>query len=98
MSLPIPLDRNSASTLQEQIYSYIRHQILSGAFPPGTRLCSTRELADSLKVSRNTAVLAYEWLASEGYVDSQAGAGTFVCNAFGNQVVGGTGRDATHPP
>jgi GntR family transcriptional regulator/MocR family aminotransferase len=82
MSLPIPIDRNSASTLQEQIYRYIRQQILSGAYPPGMRLCSTRELADSLKVSRNTTVLAYEWLASEGYVDSQTGAGTFVSNGL----------------
>lgn len=98
MSLPIPLDRNSSSTLQEQIYRYIRQQILSGAYPPGTRLCSTRELADSLKVSRNTTVLAYEWLVSEGYVDSQTGAGTFVCNTFGNQPLSqdqrGTGRHA----
>lgn len=82
MSLPIPIDRNSASTLQEQIYRYIRQQILSGAYPPGMRLCSTRELADGLKVSRNTTVLAYEWLASEGYVDSQTGAGTFVSNGL----------------
>lgn len=78
MSLPIPIDRNSAATLQEQIYRYIRQQILSGAYPPGMRLCSTRELADGLKVSRNTTVLAYEWLASEGYLDSHTGTGTFV--------------------
>lgn len=86
MSLPIPLDRNSASSLQEQIYNYIRQQILSGAYPSGMRLCSTRELADALKVSRNTAVLAYEWLASEGYLDTQVGAGTFVCNTFAQAV------------
>lgn len=92
MSLPIPLDRNCASTLQEQIYNYIRQRVLSGAYPAGMRLCSTRELADSLQVSRNTAVLAYQWLASEGYVDTQAGAGTFICNAFGDHPTAGATR------
>jgi GntR family transcriptional regulator/MocR family aminotransferase len=87
MTLPIPLDRKSPSSLQEQIYNYIRGQILSGAYPAGMRLCSTRELADSLKVSRNTVVLAYEWLASEGYLDTQVGYGTFVRDVLAEKLV-----------
>lgn len=86
MTLPIPLDRRAPETLQEQIYGYIRAQILGGAYPAGLRLCSTRELAETLRVSRNTAVLAYQWLASEGYVDTQAGAGTFVCDVAGEHA------------
>jgi GntR family transcriptional regulator/MocR family aminotransferase len=60
------------------------------------RLCSTRELADSLKVSRNTTVLAYEWLASEGYVDSHTGTGTFVSTGLLNRDIdiGIRGTDA----
>lgn len=97
MSLPIPLDRSSAATLQEQIYNYIRRQVLSGAYPPGMRLCSTRELADSLKVSRNTAVLAYQWLVSEGYLETQAGAGTFICNARGDMIASQAANDRCDP-
>lgn len=77
MTLPIPLERGSDLTLQEQIYRFIRDQVLSGRFRTGLQLPSTRDLADSLKVSRNTTVLAYQWLASEGYIETRQGAGTF---------------------
>jgi GntR family transcriptional regulator/MocR family aminotransferase len=35
-------------------------------------------MANDLAVSRNTVALAFDWLASEGYVESRVGAGTFV--------------------
>jgi GntR family transcriptional regulator/MocR family aminotransferase len=97
MTLPIPLDRDAPETLQEQIYGWIRDQILSGAFAPGLRLCATRELAESLRVSRNTAVLAYQWLVSEGYLETQTGAGTFVCDVLGRSLSPPRGEDPTDP-
>lgn len=77
MSLPIPLERDSESTLQEQIYRFIRDRVLSGCYPAGLQLPSTRDLADGLRVSRNTTVLAYQWLSSEGYIETRQRAGTY---------------------
>ncbi|WP_162138085.1 PLP-dependent aminotransferase family protein [Pararhodospirillum photometricum] len=77
--LPIALERtSSAPTLQEQIYRFIRDRVMAGHLPAGARLPSTRELAQSLGVSRNTVVLAFDWLAAEGYIERHAGSGTFV--------------------
>ena len=41
-------------------------------------LPTTRELSSQLGVSRNTAVLAYERLISEGYIRTKPYVGTFV--------------------
>lgn len=76
--MPIPLDRTADVSLQEQIYRYVRDRVIDGTLATGTRVPSTRELSDSLRVSRNTAVLAYDWLAAEGYIETRSGAGTFV--------------------
>lgn len=86
MSLPIPLERGGELTLQEQIYRFVRDQVLSGRYKSGLQLPSTRELADGLKVSRNTTVLAYQWLASEGYIETRQGAGTFTCRVIPDAV------------
>src|SRR5262245_64297697 len=65
--------------LHQQIYRAFRDQILCGFLAPGERVPSTRALADLLKVSRNTAVLAYEQLLAEGYLETRLGAaGTVV--------------------
>lgn len=76
--IPIPLDRTGDATLQEQIYRALRARIVAGTLPAGARLPATREAARALGVSRNTVVLAYDHLASEGYVELRPGAGAFV--------------------
>ncbi len=72
----LPLDGEGA--LYDQIYRSIRGAILSGRVRAGTRLPTTRALAEELGVSRNTVVSAFEPLQAEGYVVSRVGAGTFV--------------------
>lgn len=86
MPLPIRLFRDKEITLQEQIYRFIRDKILDSSYPAGFSLPSTRDLAISLRVSRNTIMLAYEWLTSEGYIESRQGAGTFVCQVINDTV------------
>jgi GntR family transcriptional regulator/MocR family aminotransferase len=67
--------------LYQQIYRAFRKEILSRALAPGERVPSTRDLADLLKVSRNTVVLAYEQLSAEGYLETRMGAaGTVVAS------------------
>ena len=73
------LQLDGTGPLYRQIYRAFRNDILTRALPPGERVPSTRALADLLKVSRNTAVLAYEQLLAEGYLETRVGAaGTVV--------------------
>lgn len=78
--LTIPLDLSSKIALYEQIYNYIKHDIIDGKISTGEKLPSTRFLAKHLQVSRSTVDMAYEQLLSEGYVKAVPGSGYFVCD------------------
>ena len=67
------LARGDAATLMGQLTDQLRLLITSGRLAPGQRLPSSRHLAQSLKVSRNTVSFAIEQLAAEGYVSASAG-------------------------
>ena len=45
-----------------QIKDYLKELILKGILRSGSRLPATRELGSVLKVSRNTVILAYQYL------------------------------------
>lgn len=81
--LTISLDVKSQVPLYEQIYHYIKSEILSGELPFKKRLPSTRKLAEYLQVSRTTVDLAYEQLVSEGYLEAVPYRGYFVCDLEG---------------
>jgi GntR family transcriptional regulator/MocR family aminotransferase len=72
------VERASRPPIFRQIYLQIRSAILSGAFPAGTKLPSTRELASRLAVARASVVSAYEQLFVEGYLSGKVGSGTYV--------------------
>jgi GntR family transcriptional regulator/MocR family aminotransferase len=76
-NLLIRLDPRGGA-LQQQIYAGVRRAILEGVIAPGTRLPSSRAVAEDLGVSRTTAVLALEQLLAEGYLATRPGSGTFV--------------------
>lgn len=76
------LDRGSRATLQEQLARGIKELIQSGALAPGDELPSTRDLSSGLNVSRNTAVNAYDRLASEGYLEAVSRSGVFVSSSI----------------
>jgi GntR family transcriptional regulator / MocR family aminotransferase len=77
MQLAIPLLRGG-EPLFRQVYSGIRQAVLTGAVSPGSRLPSTRDLAEQLGISRTVVLLAYEHLLAEGFVEGRGGSGTFV--------------------
>ncbi len=77
--LTIPLDAHSKVPLYEQIYEYIKKEILKGSIPYDEKLPSTRALSSYLQVSRSTVDLAYEQLLSEGYLESVPYIGYYVC-------------------
>ena len=90
----IYLDPNSPLNLQKQIRQKLVDGVLSGALPPGHKLPSSRILAEQLDVSRNTVVLAYQQLVSEGYLESRARSGVFVSREMLETRVGSGTRDA----
>ncbi len=74
----LPVDRTSSTPLRSQIVAAIRARIESGEWHAGTRLLSSRELADRLGVNRTTVVQSYGDLSAEGLLESGVGRGTFV--------------------
>ncbi|MET0675968.1 MAG: PLP-dependent aminotransferase family protein [Bradyrhizobium sp.] len=67
------LARDGDETLTRQLTDQLRGLIADGRLVPGQRLPSSRQLAQSLGLSRNTASFAIEQLAAEGYVALSAG-------------------------
>lgn len=64
------LDRDSRIGLQAQIRETIVSAVLAGRIQPAAQLPSTRKLASYLNISRITVTLAYQELASQGYVEA----------------------------
>jgi len=87
----IYLDPSSPLSLQNQIRERLVELIVSGAAPPGTRLPSTRGLAEQLRVSRNTVVLAYQQLLDEGFLLTRERSGIYPNPAMQQQPMAGAG-------
>ncbi len=64
----IYLRPEQSPTLQGQLSAAIVRSILETAAPPGTRLPSSRALAQELGISRMTVTLVYQELAAQGYL------------------------------
>ncbi|NOT05372.1 MAG: PLP-dependent aminotransferase family protein [Anaerolineales bacterium] len=77
-----PFHPDLNAPLYQQIYTHLRTAILSGELKGGTKLPSTRALADELGVSRNTILNTYRQLTAEGYLESTEGSGTFVARVL----------------
>lgn len=70
--------RSRAELPGVQLYRGLRDAIVSGTLAPHSRLPSTRDLASSEGVARNTALRVYEQLFLDGYLVRRRGAGNFV--------------------
>lgn len=55
---------------QRRLHAALRSAIQQGMLPAGSRLLSSRALAQELGIARNTVVYAYEQLATEGFLSS----------------------------
>lgn len=75
-------DKDLEIPLYRQIYDSIRLSILNGEFQSRMQLPATRQLADHLGVSRMTVINAYDQLFAEGYLEGNAGSGTFVASSL----------------
>jgi len=77
----------------KQIYDQFKSFIERGDILPDDPLPSIRQLADSLQVSRNTTLMAYEQLVAEGYIRGEGRKGYFV-----NEIEPVLFRDTFIPP
>jgi GntR family transcriptional regulator / MocR family aminotransferase len=86
--------RRSRSALPgDQLYRGIRDAIVNGTLAPHSRLPSTREIATSEGVARNTALRVYEQLFVDGYLVRRRGAGNFVAGELPGSVAPRLGSD-----
>lgn len=77
--LTYPINRESKICLCEQLYSYIKQDIISGALRDGEKLPSKRALAEHLNISVVTVRAAYEQLIAEGFILAVERRGYFAC-------------------
>lgn len=66
--LTYPLEKNSSESLYEQLYRFIKVDIMDGRLSAGEKLPSKRALSEHLKISVITVKNAYDQLAAEGYI------------------------------
>lgn len=74
----IRVDRDLPVPIPVQIQGQIEYGVSNGDFPPGSRLPSVRELAETLGVSPVTISTVYRELAERDLIETTRGRGTFV--------------------
>ena len=100
MLIPLKLVRDQQ--LQQQIFDQLRDLIVSNRLRPGSRMPSSRMMAEQFSISRTTVLLTYERLVAEGYVETRPAAGTFVARAPAHAASLASGVSSAlsqaHPP
>ncbi|MFF2156398.1 aminotransferase class I/II-fold pyridoxal phosphate-dependent enzyme [Paenibacillus chitinolyticus] len=77
------------------LYRALRESIVEGRLESGSKLPSSRELAEIYGISRGLVMQVYEMLMSEGYIEGKPGKGTFV--AYRSDQAAGTGSSSDEP-
>lgn len=85
-SLSIETGKGKGASIRLQIFRFFQDAIESGQLSHGEPLPPTRELADQLKVSRDTVVRAYNMLCSSGLVAPVTTVGYFVRKEIPNTI------------
>lgn len=74
----IPLQEKPTESRFAWLYTQLRSAVLEGRLAPGSRMPSTRALAQTYGVARGTVVEVFEQLSAEGYLRPKSGSGTYV--------------------
>src|ERR1700691_725284 len=72
--------------LYVRIAENLTRQIAQGALRPGDRAPSLRQLSRERRVSISTALQAYLWLESRGYLESRPQSGFYVRTPFSTSI------------
>ena len=92
-ALDLPRPDSLDASKQQGAYEALRAAILNRQLAAGSRLPSTRSLAERWGVSRGTLEAAFDRLNSEGYVQRLAGSGTRVCAVIPEQFIAAAPSD-----
>lgn len=82
----IVLNNSSKQPIYEQIVKEFKEQILNGGLGEKSPLPSIRTLAKELGISVITTKRAYDELERQGFIETIAGKGSFVCS-FNKELV-----------
>jgi GntR family transcriptional regulator / MocR family aminotransferase len=86
LDFPLDLKRQHDLPLHRQFAEQLRGAITAGNLTAGTRLPSSRVMAQTLGVSRTVVMEALNELLADGYLEAKQGSGTFIAK----QVLGQT--------
>jgi GntR family transcriptional regulator/MocR family aminotransferase len=98
MQIPLSVEFQKRSAIQQQVVHHLRRMIQEGALPPGSKVPSTRSLSEQLRVSRGSVVIAYHHLAAEGYLETQSATATFVSRNLPEDFIRANPANAPMPP
>lgn len=70
-----------SDSLTDRLYESLERQIRSGAWPPGSRLPSQKEVAETESVSRTVVREAFARLSAQGLTLSRQGSGVYVAES-----------------
>ncbi len=73
--------------IKDQVYHALRNAILDGRLTAGSKIPSSRALAEMMAISRNSVISGFDRLMDEGYLVTRKGAGTFVCEHIPDSVI-----------
>ena len=74
------MDFRQNEAIYLQIADLACENVLSGAWKPGDRVPSVRELAGEIEVNPNTVVRTYAYLQDQGIILNQRGLGYYVAD------------------
>ncbi|AEV30848.1 transcriptional regulator with HTH domain and aminotransferase domain [Sphaerochaeta pleomorpha str. Grapes] len=81
--ITLTLDRDDRRTLTEQLYAFLKAEIMQGNLAKNEKVPSKRKLSSHLKCSINTIQGAYNQLVDEGYLVAKEKSGYFVAELDG---------------
>ncbi len=73
--------------IKDGLYCALRDAILDGRLSAGTKLPSSRTLAEMMSISRNSVLAALDRLLDEGYLITKPSSGTYVADIIPDQLI-----------
>lgn len=91
------IDKKTPQSAYLQLYHLLRRDIVSGAYPIGSRLPSKRLIAEEAELSLVTVEHAYAILCDEGYAEARERSGFYVSYRAGDCFPGADEGEAAAP-
>ncbi len=87
--------------IKDGLYRVLRDAILDGRLRAGSKLPSSRALAEMMSISRNSVLAAIERLLDEGYLQTKPSSGTYVVEIIPDHLINlplDTNSTSVQPP